>query len=300
MKKHAAFSMLELVFVIVIMGIIGKFGVEFLAQSYKSFMFSKINNELEQNSETAVEFIASRLQYRIKDSVIARTAVGAGAVSIGSVLNNGGYTVLEWVSSDIDGFRGDNAPNWSGIIDLNTSTATLLNSPDTNTTAIGTLINTLSYGTMTINDAALYFIGSNTDATSYAWNGVAIANQAGAAIHPITASGNLNEFVPRRGGSGLTNTFAGVDVYEYYKLVWTANAIVYTAGANNKGTLTFYYNYQPWEGQTLNNGTPAVIMENVSTFRFISVGSILKIQVCTKSDLVQGETYSICKEKTVF
>ena len=30
------------------------------------------------------------------------------------------------------------------------------------------------------------------------------------------------------------------------------------------------------------------------------VGSIIKIQVCVKSDLIQNEEYSLCKEKTVF
>jgi len=42
MKTRAAFTMIELIFVIVVMGIIGKFGVEFLAQAYKSFIFSSV------------------------------------------------------------------------------------------------------------------------------------------------------------------------------------------------------------------------------------------------------------------
>ncbi len=44
-------------------------------------------------------------------------------------------------------------------------------------------------------------------------------------------------------------------------------------------------------------------MENVSTFRFKSVGSVIKIQVCVKSDIIDGNAaggYSLCKEKTIF
>ena len=47
MGKRFAFSMLELIFVIVILGVLSKFGVEFLAQAYNNFIFSKINNTLQ-------------------------------------------------------------------------------------------------------------------------------------------------------------------------------------------------------------------------------------------------------------
>ena len=290
--------MIELIFVIVIMGILGKFGVEFLAQAYKSFIFTKINNELQQNSATAVEFIASRLQYRIKDSTIARTGVGALPVALGSASGNT-YTVLEWVASDIEGFRGDSVPLWSGILDLNASTKTLLNSPQTDTGLIDTLVQTLSYsGSSTIADVALYFIGSNSDVvTGYGWNtDLTEVNAQRGTMHPVTSVGGQ----PTQFTSSTGTDFTGIDLYEYYKLAWTANAIVYTPGVNNKGTLTFWYDYQPWKGESYTAGKDAVIMENVSTFRFISIDSIVKIQVCVKSDLITEETYSLCKEKTIF
>ena len=93
-----AFTMIELVFVIVVMGIIGKFGVEFLFQAYNSFIHTKINSELHANSTSAVEFISSRLQHRIKDSVIAREDDGDYFGLSGYSADNA--TVLEWVSAD--------------------------------------------------------------------------------------------------------------------------------------------------------------------------------------------------------
>jgi len=122
MRSHKAFTMIELIFVIVIMGIIGKFGVEFLAQTYKNFIFSSVNNSLQSKSAMAVEFIATRLQYRIKDSLIARVNTGTNAVGIGSATGST-YTVLEWVAMDIDGYRGSTTPNWSGIADLDAGEA---------------------------------------------------------------------------------------------------------------------------------------------------------------------------------
>lgn len=312
MKKHNAFTMIELIFVIVVMGIMGKFGVEFLAQSYKSFIFTNINNQLQSDSESAVEFVSKHLENRIKDSAIVREEIGTVIpVGLGSVTNGTSYKVLEWVGSDNDGFRGlVSVPTWSGIIDLDagiaTGTQNILISPATNTANINTMIQALSYTNTTVNSAAFYLVGSNSDVlTGYGWNGnVANINNQLGAMHPI----NSVNLLPTRFTvpAGLA-TYANIDIYEYYKLAWTAYAIVYEPGTNDKGTLRLYWNYQPWldESFSLRAGSnvPAdiqssVIMENVSTFKFVAIGSLIKIQVCVKSDIV--EDYALCKEKTVF
>lgn len=290
MKLRNAFSMLELIFVIVIMGIIGKFGVEFLAQAYNNYIFTSVNNTLQANSEAAVEFIATRLQHRIKDSIIAKKSSDGSFVALGSASGES-YTILEWVGADVDGFRGNSelnstVANWSGIVDLDLSSKTIIKSPETNTTKINSLITTLSDGGSSIADAALYFVGSNSDIqTGYGWNGtIADQNQT---MHPIDGV-NVDEF---KSGNADT-TFS--EMYEYYKLAWTAYAVVHSADGN----LTLYYDYQPWNGQTYLNGKSALIMQDVDTFQFMAVGSLVKIQVCVNSDLV--EDYSLCKEKTIF
>ena len=306
-KMSKAFTMIELIFVIVIMGIIGKFGVEFLAQAYSTFINSKVNHELQTNSSSALNFIANRLQYRIKDSVIARdTNNSFQGLSSNTNLN---APILEWVGADIDGFRGESNPYWSGIVDLSTdeSNSTSLRSPDTNTSAITNLIDALSNHDSSINDAALYFIGSNSDVrTGYGWDGNALdQNQT---MHPINAGTDLDEFIPKAG----TGTFSNIEVSEYYKLAWTAYAVgivdYNTTGNKNVGTLTLWYDYQPWNGDTYltkadgSDTKSAVIMENVSTFQFMAIGSLIKVQVCSNSDLLkdEGKEYSVCKEKTIY
>jgi hypothetical protein len=298
--------MLELVFVIVIMGIIGKFGVEFLAQAYKSFIFSNVNNNLQSTSETAVEFIASRLQNRIKDSVIARKSDGSfDALSSIDASNASDYTVLEWIGVDEDGFRGNsdtntsaNLPNWSGIIDLDEGNASVLVSPATNTDKVNALISILSNNNSDINDSAIFFIGANSDIKNgYGWDGntSTIYAQKGA-MHPINSVANQPTYFTSAAVTGTD--FSGIDIYEYYKLAWSAYAIVYEAGTNNMGTLKLYYDYQPWHGESYTTAKSSILMENVSTFQFMAIGSIIKIQVCTKTNLV--EEYSLCKEKTIF
>ena len=298
MKIRNAFTMIELIFVIVVMGILAKFGVELLARAYESFIFSSTNNSLMTKSATAVEFIANRLQYRIKDSVIVRTSEAATLTPLANAIPGTKYVVLEWISADIDGFRGTSTPLWSGIIDLdvgaNVGASGYLHSPATDTGALNTLIQTLSHNSgTTINNAALYFIGSNSDINGFGWD-ANITNQTGV-MHPINSNANATQFVAGVG------TFVGVDIYEYYQLAWTANAIVIEEDTvNDKHTLWFHYDYQPWNGDRFNDaGTKrSLLLEDASTFQSMAIGSIIKIQVCAKSDLI--EEYSLCKEKTVY
>lgn len=293
MRKRA-FTLIELIFVIVIMGILSKYGIELLFQAYKNFIFSKTNNALQSESEAAVETIAARLQYRIKDSIIAKKTA-TDFTALASSTYGDTATVLEWISYDIDGQRGDGtqtAPLWSGIIDLkhaDTNTTSLV-SPATDTTKISTMI--VALGGSGISDAALYSIGSDSDINaSYGWSG-ALANQSGA-MHRINSVGGE----PTQFQSGVGGNFIGADIYEYYQLAWTAYAVVHNP---NNGELRLYYDYQPWLGEKYSdNGVKNhLIMNNVETFRFKGVGSIVKIQVCVNTDLV--EEYSLCKEKTVF
>jgi len=297
--RRFGFTLIELIFVIVIMGILSKFGIEFLAQAYNSFIFSSINNSLQAKSATAVESIASRLQYRIKDSVIARK--DSGNLNDFKALASSDYgksaRILEWIGSDIDGFRGDSLPYWSGIIDLDDSNSTTLKSPETNTTALNTLIGILSHGSGTgINNAAIYFIGSDSDIkTGYGWNGAALTDHNSSVMHPINSTVNIDEF--KSGIAG--DDFSSIDIYEYYQLSWTAYAVVHSADGN----LTLHYDYQPWEGENYTDGKSVLLMQNVDTFRFKAIGSVVKIQVCVSSDIINGDKdggYSLCKEKTIY
>ena len=293
--RRLGFTMIELIFVIVIMGILSKFGVEFLAQAYNSYIFSSINNSLQSQSGTAVESIAARLQYRVKDSIIARQP-GADLTNF-KPLASSDYaetaTILEWVATDIEGFRGDSLPKWSGVVDLynGSTTNTTLKSPDTNSTAADAMIDVLSYGDSGINDAALYFIGSDSDINSYGWNGIALSDHNSSVMHPINSATD-DEFTSGIGGDDFNDT----DIYEYYQLAWTAYAVEHNT---SNGDLTLYYDYQPWNGQNYKaDGKPALLMENVDTFRFKAVGSVVKIQLCINTDIV--EDYSLCKEKTIY
>lgn len=270
------FTLIELIFVIVIMGILAKFGTELLYKTYENYVYSNTFNRLENQSEMAIKQIANRLQYRIKDSTVARNAPGATAEPIGS--NSGDELVLEWIGMDIDGWRGTGAPEWSGFVDLSASTAVQLSSP----------------GSGAAGSGALFFIGSDVDLTSdFGWGG-AIGDQS-ASMHPVSIAGGIISPV----GGDFSQAAGGV--YEFYEFSHSAYAV--SLEANNE--LYFYYDYEPWSGGSMATaaaaGNKQLIMENVSTFNFTNVGDILVIQVCTSDEDITGEgEYSICKEKLVF
>jgi len=280
------FTLIELIFVIVILGILSKFGADILYKIYENYVYSNTFNRLQNQSEAAVKQIANRLQYRIKDSTIARSSIGSASIKpIGS--NDGTETVLEWIGTDVEGWRGTSAastlPQWSGFIDLSDSNETTLVSP----------------GTAVMNgDLAIFFIGSdvNLNSSSFGWDGTNISTQ-NAATHKVNLA-TAGQITPAVGG-----TFAGIDVYEYYELSKSAYAVSLEDFNNGAGNLYLYHEYQPWSGETANaDGNRSLLMENVSSFKFTSMGDILIVQVCVKdkNDVTGVGGYSICKEKVVF
>jgi len=290
-----------MIIVMIIVGVLGSFGAEALFNAYESYLFSSAQSRLQSDSETAAYQISNRLEYRIKDSVIAREAGGAFRPLANA---NGSETILEWVGVDREGWQGTDSnstqPNWSGFIDLdhNLSGINTLVTPGTNTALINSSIAALSTQSTTVNDAALFFIGGGVDVLNgFGWNG-ALANQNGS-LHPVITTAAVNQFAP-----GVGN-FNNIDVYEHYLLSWSAYAVVHVPRVENgvnSGSLFLYYDYQPWQGETYLNGSVSLLMDNVDTFAFRSVGDIIKIQVCvTDNNLLEGTGgYSICKEQTVF
>jgi len=292
------FTFIEMIFVIVIMGILAKFGSEIFRNVYQNYTQSKANNELQVNTELTVQQIANRLQYRIKDSVIARVP-GVGFNGLASAAANA--TVVEWIGYDIDGWLGDDtntSPTWSGFIDVDdfaNSNANILVSPASDfrvNQRVDNIIQGLSAGSSVV-DAAIFFTGANSDVlTDYGWDGLAQLDQNDTAAHRVGAAAAVNRIIPG------VDAFNGVDIYEQYQLSWTA----YALELDNNGTLRLYYNYQPWLGEQYNdgNGDDAILAQNVTTAKLRTIGDMINIQVCISENNITGSEYSICKEKAIF
>lgn len=293
MKK--AFTMLELVFVIVIMGIVASIGAEIIAKLYENYINTRSINKLQSQTNLVLDQIAKRLTHRIKDSVIGQINTNTYVVLSDA---NASYPIIAWVGKNYEGFLGDeNTTGWSGFVDIK--------SISTNKTQIKTngshlekaedIIKALSYGTIDINsafpstdNAVLIFKGKDDyNVSRYGWDGAADANYT----YKIKRNGNETILFDPNDKNVTT-------AYEQYDLAWTAYALV-PEGDSDDFNLTLKYNFQPWDGDDYNDGNTSVLMEHVSSFKFMQYGETIRLKLCIKDDKVDDE-YGFCKEKVVF
>ncbi len=99
MKK--AFTLVELIFVIVILGILSVMSTELILNVYRNYVYSKAINELESKVEIALEQISSRLTDRIRHTTIARLPAGAvipagGRAFVAINETTPAHAILEW------------------------------------------------------------------------------------------------------------------------------------------------------------------------------------------------------------
>jgi len=294
-KKRSAFTMIELVMVIVILGIVASIGAEIIASLYSNYLRIRTINRLEAQTEITLEQIAKRLQYRIKDSTIARKTGNYLALSSSSVDDT--YSVLEWIGYSNESLLAS-PPGWSGFIDLNSSgtssTAKTLSSPESNLTFASNTIDALTYDALDLTagkEAALIFKVSY-DAADFGWG--ATANSEGTATIKVYEN-NSTSFK-------ITSSTLPSEIYEQYYLAHTAYAITPSNTSSTDFNLTLYYNYQPWLNQFYTAGTSQVLAEHVSLFRFRQDQSIIHLKLCLHDANQTGlDNYVVvCKEKVVY
>ena len=145
-----AFTLLELVVVIVVLGIIAMMSFNAIMNIYSNYFQTRTVNELETQTEIALEQISKRLEHRIKPSVIARKTDGDFlALNDNRVNLDAKYEILEFIPYAYEIFndvisldandnvieQGGKAGRYSGYADIaKSSPATGLISPGSNFT----------------------------------------------------------------------------------------------------------------------------------------------------------------------
>ena len=112
------FTLIELVFVIVVLGIISMFGADLYTKIYKSYVHVRAVNQLEARTQNAMMLITNRLEDRIKSSTIGRELKTNQFVPI-SDLTDPKYDILEWIGQSVE-TRNINKrnPGWSGFMSM--------------------------------------------------------------------------------------------------------------------------------------------------------------------------------------
>ena len=290
MKK--AFTMLELVFVIVILGIVASIGAEIIAKLYENYLSTRSINRLQFQTDLVLNNIAKRLSNRVKDSTIGQINASNYIVLANA---DSTYPILSWIGKSYESSLGDeNTTGWSGFIDLDSTdlNVTQLRTNGSHLSKARDTINALSYGSIDINttaspNAVLIFKGKEDfNVDKYGWNG----NDANYTYNIQVVSDELLKIKDRN----ITTA------YEQYSLAWTAYALV-PEGSSDDFNLTLKYNFQPWDGDNYNSAdtNSSVLMEHVSSFKFMQYGETIRIKLCVRDDRTGGD-YGFCKEKVVF
>ena len=298
--RHA-FTLVELVAVIVIFGIVAAIGSEIYVKIYENYMVSRVMNNLQTKTELALEQIARRLQYRIKSATIARKPPPNQHIIISTAdpSLDDSYKILEWIGYDNEGLKGYfngsmYTPAWSAFIDVDDSNSTYLSTPGSNLDNEDAIIKAVSYNTSDINNSGVILTGASGafDIAEYGWDPSASSNN----VYDI-AEFNSTMFL-------VTDAQKPQEVYERYKLVWSAFAIAPDPlTCNDDCNLSFYENYQPWKGEAFFDNNIGVmkflLLEHVTTFKFKQDGDIIRLKLCVRDKIVNNDV-SICKEKVVF
>ena len=322
-----AFTLLEVIFVTVILGIVASIGSSIIVQVYESYIMQRSVHNASLKTELAINQLSNRLTYRISKSLLARVpdsngTAPADALALSEVPTaNTTHTALEWIGYDNDGFSAQTTPAWSGFADLNVSNFTQvttigsrLTTPDPTIVHEQMILNNLSRSAIAPAPAIL-FRGPDTYrnpavSPSREYNTTCMHQIDGqGCMFPVALTAdNTLTFVT---GEGDRTT--GQMVYsEFYQLAASAYAVVplptdgpgpnggrLIAGNVEVWDLYFFADYQPWNGMGYAQGSRALLARNVSVFRFRQESGGLRLKLCTVEVTDTNNTISICKEKAV-
>ncbi|MCF6244248.1 MAG: prepilin-type N-terminal cleavage/methylation domain-containing protein [Sulfurovum sp.] len=276
-KKRAGFSMLELVFVIVILGIVSSIGAEVIAKVYESYIVQRAQHRASIKTQLAMNQIVNRLRYVIPGTMVRRvTKTGTPELVTNDMVadsTGNDYNVLQWVAMDGDSFEAISTtsntgtgrrPGWSGFCDVTNSTSeTSLSTPGSKFSITTKIRTNLGY----TGKFAIFFPGDDN-----------------ATAHFGTGSGSTITLDANPDGR----------IVERYKLARSSYALVV-----ENSDLFLYYNFTP-QRDTPINGTKSLLLKNVSNFKFQRRGMTTRIKICAEEPISEDVNISSCKEKAVF
>ncbi|OUT19589.1 haloacid dehalogenase [Campylobacter concisus] len=307
-----AFTLLELVVVIVVLGIIAMMSFNAIMNIYSNYFQTKTVNELETQTEIALEQISKRLEHRIKPSVIARKTDGAFlALNDNRVNLDAKYEILEFIPYAYEIFNdvpsGSNkAGRYSGYADLaKSSPATGLISPGSNfSTEVVETIKDLTCREDT-NATCVDFTKKDGGVVAIFSDVYYNVQDSFGYKGDITKLDIAKVGVKSTDGDTLEiSGFANKQISEQYHLAYTANAIVPEQSADPKDAangvfdLNLYYDYRPWMGEKYKpNGEKATLAKNVTRFVFTEKNGVIVLKLCMRA---KNSEITICKSKAVY
>lgn len=315
--KHKAFTLLEVILVIVILGIVASIGSGIIASVYENYLLQRATYRASLKTELAAQQIANLLSYRIPHTTIAKNPDNlSDYLEVTDATNSSDYThtQLEWIGADNDGFSASLRPAWNGFCDVNVSAdGSKIITPGSKLSLANTIISNLSNSQVSLGGSgqhpAIFFrdyqnrYSINTSPPKYydvlSCMGMTSGDKTCISAVSRTGEERLDFQTP---GSGVSKKV----ISEHYKLAWSAYSICPKSRDSNHYDLVLFYNYQPWEGERLNGtdcnstvGEHATLVTNITVFKFAESGSTFRFKLCTQENIGGDYNITVCKEKAI-
>ncbi len=280
---RSAFTLLEVIFVIVILGIVASLGSELIVKVYQQYIVQRAQHRASIKTELAATQIANRLASAIPGTVYRKRRVSGTEDWIEEITDDLGnptqadeYNVLQWVGSDVEGFNTyDGAKvGWSGFCDIDLSDTDTIVTPGSDLSLLTNLRTYLGNPNTAPSVFAVYFPYDNKP----------YYGKQDTSTNTISLDDNTSHIV------------------EHYKLARTSYALVTETNATTgEINLYLYYNFVPTPKTPIPaNGPKSLLMKNISTFKFKGAGRTIRFKICKEEQIGEEHNVTACKEKAVF
>jgi len=314
-----SYTLIEMIFVIVILSIIITGGLLIAGKIYKRNLIASKYLELSFNTEQTIDKLANMLYYRVPLSAIGYNQQTGNYKYLGDITDDDNFTIFEWIGYSADIYKDT---NFSGFADLYDSKKPILKAIDFNSDFINdTLQHKFHRSDDFKNFVGIVFAGSfdrgeenalDDYNDSFGWHG-------GKAkyvyiINDYNQSGNdANLSLKNSDGSDIKHA----RIYEKFYLVDSAYAIAlkkdlsadkwncsdYNFSDLKNDDLLLFYDYRPWKNESFcgdgGSGRVEILSKNIAGFYIKAVNSHLEIFI--KSIYKRGDvTIKVSKQKVVF
>jgi len=297
-----AFSLIEVIFVLVILGIVASISSQIIVQVYENYITQRAVYNVSTKTELAINQIVNRLTYSIVDSALAKDPTNASNYKLLVDLNSNidkNLTILEWIGYDNDSFAANATPYWSGVANYETATKSAFDTPGSKLTEVDTIIKNLSHSqvglTASTKHPAVVFQPRTGEDDNVNGKCMGLVDNNTSCIYAVSENNAT--------GFKFDNAAKPKIITERYQLAWSAYALVPVKQPNGLYDLNLHYNYQPWLGAGERYNSPntsvSTLISNISVFKFTQSGGIIQLKLCATENIGKDYNISTCKEKAI-
>jgi len=298
--KKAGFTIIEMIFSIVILSIIALFSSDLIYRTYESYHLSQSISNSKQELKRVSAIIEKYLKNSIFPSIVRFDGVNYISLQNSTKFdaNKSNGAMFMWIGKDVESFRGlwdeDQKriyPGYSSICNVKDSNDTTIVTVDCNLSFIQKIVGAiLEDDNIYANQKeALYFVYANSDKSTKErfWQNDPYS------LFPINSVK-----VPEK---KIVLSKKPDEISDKYYLSYSAYAIELD-DVDNVGDLYFYWNFRPWNNEDASNADKQLLAQNITEFKMWDegFGGGVGIKMCMADNIRAKEPIIFCKEMIVF